>query len=145
MKFIRSIIPHIFNQLNTSKLSRKLINILVKYIIRLVHIAVFSVARGPGRSHGHHMTPHPTQSAQYQIMPGPEQFSPVGATQGRRVSAESPIRERHVDNYHALDWLEQLNPQVQYTNVFFHLFLRLLPTSGVICMAVNSARPSFFD
>ena len=88
-----------------------------------MHIALFSDARGPGRSHGHHMTPHPTQSAHYQIMPGPEQFSPIGATQGRRVSAESPSRERHVDNYHALDWLEQLNPQVQNTEVFLLLLL----------------------
>ena len=89
-----------------------------------MHVAGFSDARGPGRSHGHHMTSRPTQSAQYQIMPSPGQFSPVEASQGRRVSAESPSRERHVDNYHALDWLEQLNPQVQNTDVF--LLLQLL-------------------
>ena len=86
--------------------------------------ALFSDARGPGRSHGHHMTSRPTQSAHYQIMTGPEQVSPVEAAQGHRVSAESPTRERHVNNYYALDWMEQLNPQVQNTDVF-RLLLRL--------------------
>ncbi|KAI0227593.1 hypothetical protein LSAT2_021923 [Lamellibrachia satsuma] len=102
-------------------------------------------ARGLGRSHAHHMTTQhngalqqwPAQSRHSTHRhgpPGSDHCSP-GAIQGHGVSPESPLRDRHVDPYHALDWLQQLNPQ--------HLLMRERDASRPYQVESESAEAGF--